>query len=89
MKRQILFTINTHQTDNARTLAENQNGKEYKSVQEFIDTLLQYELIQEESEVVIYELYDFVQEFNTFPTGETLNDDAMRECFMGFLTIGE
>ena len=88
MKRTILFTIDSNVTGNARQVCENQNGKEYTSVQEFIDTLTQYELIHDESEVVIYEVCDFVNEFNIFPTGDNLNNDTMNDSFMGYIQVG-
>lgn len=88
MIRQILFTIDMKQTNNARQLCENESGKQYHSVEEFINTLIQYELIESDREVVIYELWEFCKEFNTFPTGK-IDDDTMRDHYIGHLLIGD
>ena len=82
--RTVIFTI-AMAVSHSQKICELQSGKTYKSIQAFIDTLIQYELIKDDSEVIVYEMWEYIQEYNT----ATVDDDSMNVAgtYMGYVNI--
>jgi len=65
--KQVIFTLKDT-TPNVRETVKNQSGKKFKSVQEFIDQMVQYDLAHEEG-IFIYEtIGEFTQAHNNNET---------------------
>lgn len=75
--KQVIFTLNEY-TPNVRETVKNQSGKKFKSVQEFIDQMEQYDLAQDE-DIIIYET---IQEFT-----EAHNNNDTKSEYMGYFFV--
>jgi len=64
--RTIIFTLN-NTTRNARAVCQNLSGKRYDTPSSFIELLIRNNIIRKDNEVVVYEVGEFVQEYNTIP----------------------
>jgi len=67
MRREIIFTLNNNTTRNAQAVCQNLSGKRYDTPSSFIELLIRNNIIRKDNEVVVYEVWEFAQEFGTIP----------------------